>query len=385
MTVSPDGKQFATSSFDTIAIWDATTGKMIRRLEGHHGWIDFIAYSPDGSSFVSAGEERRFGSGMRPREHLCMFWNWRPLLDALAFQPLPLDPNGQQVAVAYRDTVSIWDVKSGTLRHSQSVGGGASFRRIVYSPDGTRIVTGGRNRPLEMWDADSGESVASFAKQHVGGDGALAFTPDGSRIVAGDLTGAMTIWNAETGQLMLTLREADGIGVVRIVFSPDGNSIVASMGDSTIRMWELEPPPSGQEPRRLSQVASRVATAALQSYAWSNEAVAAIRADQSLAHDVKLLAIHLAGDRLAAVPEIRKEQQNWIGKLAVSPDANDATLNVIAWSLLTIQPSSLRDPAAALTMAQRAVELNGGKSPDFLDTLALAYFDNGDPGQSRRG
>ena len=47
-------------------------------------------------------------------------------------------------------------------------------------------------------------------------------------------------------QLMLTLREADGIGVVRIVFSPDGNSIVASMGDSTIRIWELEPPPSGQ-------------------------------------------------------------------------------------------------------------------------------------------
>ena len=30
-------------------------------------------------------------------------------------------------------------------------------------------------------------------------------------------------------------------------------------------------------------------------------------------------------------------------------------------------------------MAQRAVELNGGKKPDILDTLALAYFDNGDP------
>ena len=30
-------------------------------------------------------------------------------------------------------------------------------------------------------------------------------------------------------------------------------------------------------------------------------------------------------------------------------------------------------------MSQRAVELNGGKSSDYLDTLALAYFDNGDP------
>ena len=119
----------------------------------------------------------------------------------------------------------------------------------------------------------------------------------------------MTIWNAETGQLVLTLREADGIGVVRIVFSPNGNSIVASMGDGTIRLWELEPPPSGQQPRRLAQEASRVATAALQSHAWSNDAVAAIRADNLLARDAKLLATHLAEDRLAALPRFARNSR----------------------------------------------------------------------------
>ena len=65
-------------------------------------------------------------------------------------------------------------------------------------------------------------------------------------------------------------------------------------------------------------------------------------------------------------------------KLAEKPDASASDLNSYAWDLLTIEPADLRDPTAALPVAQKAVEQSGGKDPGILDTLALAQQMTGD-------
>jgi WD40 repeat protein/tetratricopeptide (TPR) repeat protein len=51
--------------------------------------------------------------------------------------------------------------------------------------------------------------------------------------------------------------------------------------------------------------------------------------------------------------------------------------NARAWFLLTCEEEDLRDPKAALPLAERAVELTQGKNAAVLDTLALALFRNG--------
>ncbi|QJA06206.1 M48 family metalloprotease [Thermosulfurimonas marina] len=50
-------------------------------------------------------------------------------------------------------------------------------------------------------------------------------------------------------------------------------------------------------------------------------------------------------------------------------------LNNLAWTLLTAQEPSLRDPQRALRLAQKAASLRS--TPEILDTLAEAYFQNG--------
>ena len=52
--------------------------------------------------------------------------------------------------------------------------------------------------------------------------------------------------------------------------------------------------------------------------------------------------------------------------------------NQLAWTYATSKAPRYRDSAKALKYAQKAVSLSEGKRPEILDTLAEAYFVNGD-------
>jgi Zn-dependent protease with chaperone function len=60
--------------------------------------------------------------------------------------------------------------------------------------------------------------------------------------------------------------------------------------------------------------------------------------------------------------------------LALNPDLPD-TLNNLAWLLATIDDPSVQDPARALMLAQRAVQIK--QTPHIWDTLAEALYRNG--------
>lgn len=65
-------------------------------------------------------------------------------------------------------------------------------------------------------------------------------------------------------------------------------------------------------------------------------------------------------------------------QLADRPGATAAEINLYALSLATCEPEQLRNPAAALPYAERAVQLTQSADPLVLDTLALAAHGAGD-------
>jgi tetratricopeptide (TPR) repeat protein len=57
-------------------------------------------------------------------------------------------------------------------------------------------------------------------------------------------------------------------------------------------------------------------------------------------------------------------------------DKEPGTLNNLAWLLVTVPDENLKDPKRGLELAKKAIELE--RTPTFLDTLAEAYWVNGD-------
>ncbi len=48
---SPDGKLVATGGRDlSLRLWDAATGKEVRKMTGHRGDVFGVAFSPDGQT-----------------------------------------------------------------------------------------------------------------------------------------------------------------------------------------------------------------------------------------------------------------------------------------------------------------------------------------------
>ena len=63
---------------------------------------------------------------------------------------------------------------------------------------------------------------------------------------------------------------------------------------------------------------------------------------------------------------------------------NAHSLNNLAWLLLTASRREFRDPPRALKLAQRAVRASRGDDAHIVDTLAVAYFQNGQKNKAMR-
>ena len=87
------------------------------------------------------------------------------------------------------------------------------------------------------------------------------------------------------------------------------------------------------------------------------------------AHVSLATALHQAGRTAAALDE-------WRLVLRAVPD-DVGVLAQAAWALATCPTASVRNGAEAVTLAERAVRLTGGREPSVLDALAAAYAEAG--------
>jgi WD40 repeat protein len=67
---------------------------------------------------------------------------------------------------------------------------------VAYSPDGTKLATGGTDGAAKVWNAETGELLATYLG-HNSGVHTVGFNPSGSRLASGGRDGAVRIWEVK--------------------------------------------------------------------------------------------------------------------------------------------------------------------------------------------
>jgi WD40 repeat protein len=144
-------------------------------------------------------------------------------------------PDGSQIVTCGRDhTAKIWDTETQRLLLTLQ-GHRDAVRMAAYSPDGRHVVTVGDDRLGIVWDVLTGEQLATL-KGHDDRIEWVCYTPDGRSILTADRAGRVKLWS-ETELSGLSDAVAQQHGLNAAVFSHSGQRLLTCSDDGTAKVW----------------------------------------------------------------------------------------------------------------------------------------------------
>ncbi|KAJ3113442.1 POC1 centriolar protein A [Phlyctochytrium bullatum] len=215
----------------------------------YHIYISALPFSPNGSALYkiysprlhraasSSPSFRRIPKVMRgiPEGWNPCLWTIRAHSRAVSTVSVSMDGRWI-VSGGYDRVLRVFDAETGMLSRALE-GHTDQIWNITCSPDGRWIVSGAADETVRTWDTATGRCV-NVAKGKTWGVNSLVMSLDGSRIVSVDGPDkAVTVRDAKTGDAVFVLKGHQA-PVCGVCISPDSRYIVSCAEDKTIRVWD---------------------------------------------------------------------------------------------------------------------------------------------------
>ena len=168
--------------------------RLVKRLEENTSYVQTVAFSPDGSHFISGSQDGKL-----------ILWDFattKPVGD-----PLPAPSS--------------------------------SFLSVAFSPDGKLIAAATTGLQILLWDASTRQPIGNFSG-HGDTVTCVAFSPDGKKLVSGSVDKTIRIWDVSQGQLQFVKEVAQPADVWSVAWSPDGKTLAVAGAGSNIRLLNGE-------------------------------------------------------------------------------------------------------------------------------------------------
>jgi WD40 repeat protein len=235
LAFSPDGRLLAVAAEKArTALWDAQTGKLVRRLPDATSGAGAVAFSPNGRLLASGGLDSgvRIWTVATGARTYFLFGHTNPVSNVV------WSPDGRVVASASPDgTVKLWRVHgiigAGSLAATLA-GNGGQVRALGFAPSSDVLVTGGDDQTVRVWDAQPDQQLALLGRAP---GAAVAALWAGRTIVGGWSSGVVKTFDATTRRLTHVLRRSQGRPVTTLAASADAAVIAAAGGHGGTDVW----------------------------------------------------------------------------------------------------------------------------------------------------
>ena len=231
VAVHPGGSAFATAGQDgRVLIWDAAEGQVIRDIEVGSGWVENVAWSPNGERLAASCSRQVSTYGADGTEV------WRSddhpsTVSAVAWS------NVAELATACYGRVTFFDAATGKPRQKLEWQG--SLVSMVLSPGGGIVACGSQDNSVHFWRRSSGQDSEMFG--YPAKPSALAFDDTGTLLATGGGE-AVTVWSFQKKGPEGTrpgVLELHDLPVTTLAFAPRSMRLASGGRDGAVGVWSL--------------------------------------------------------------------------------------------------------------------------------------------------
>lgn len=256
MPLSPDNSLLAVASREgRIDIRDVQTGQSLQQFVAL-AEFNSVAWTPDGTRIAAAAADGvvRFWDVELPSGRLSGEESGGPLLSDIlstltsrpgfsisaheqAANDVLFTPDGRTLITAGDGgLIRLWDAATGDAVATLT-GHTREVERLAISPDGRLLASASSDDTLGVWDLPARRQIHSLAAStRPGRMVCVAFSSDGSLVAAGDISGNLLLFEPDT-QRMTQIRLIDGIESV--VFMDDPLRIATGDRGGSVQLWDV--------------------------------------------------------------------------------------------------------------------------------------------------